>query len=959
MMLELPRIYTIPPGLAFGRSLVKGLMHHYRDNLLALSDVQLYLPNRAACRAVQQLFLEESNGQATILPRLIPLYHSDEENLVATNPYSLGEDPFLRPDIDPLERQFIFMEMILKRQDIDYTPTQAFTLAKDLARLLDESILHDIDLNHLPNLVTGDLAIHWQKNMSFLSIIQEHWPKILEERHLMDPSRRQKLILQKTTESLKLKQPDQPIIFAGFTTFNQDSLELIDMIGRLPHGCVLLPCFDPDIRIDYWDRIDERHGYYHYKNLLNRYSMAPKTVTLWPLLVDITNVKQQKTCLIQDALQPINGYDLSDSYIRMDELDVDFIQVDNEHQEAKAISLIIRSTIETPDHRTLVVTPDATTTTLLKNYLKRWDINADHTNQKPIQETALFDFFKAIIQFTVTETPSTCFACLLKHPLLNKDKVELADIHQFEISHLRNALSLNSLFHDPFKDLSDELQTYLHRILETIGFTQEVKPRHFNQWLEDHILAAEALAGHADILWQFEGSETLAQFFIKLRQLPQLTNLYLTAQQYHALFLNVTATITCTNEHKSHPRLQIIQKSDSLWYDADTIILCRLNEGVWLANNVFDTWLPLSSKKELGFIDDSIAVETLLFTHLFCQSGSIISWPQEVDNTPQLASSWTQQIFAACQKNNTIIRKNNLQPLDWLLELDKPDRIISRSAPEPSPDLTLRPSSLSVTDMRDLISDPYSVYARKILHVKPLDDMDQDFRYRDWGTLVHRIIEEFIPKCKASNWQQLFDGICNKHMSTINAYPIDLLTWQQQLQRIGHELRHLFATETRHIHQEITGDIHLTYANGAITIHGRADMILESPSDLEIIDFKTGSAPSEKKIQSLIEPQLPLLAHIANNNGFKPIQNKYVSSCSYILTKGKASTILDIKNIKNVQRITSEVQSKLDDVIDLYYIQQHPYVVGENTNARYDTYAQLKRTAEWSSPLETEEDDDE
>ena len=45
--------------------------------------------------------------------------------------------------------------------------------------------------------------------------------------------------------------------------------------------------------------------------------------------------------------------------------------------------------------------------------------------------------------------------------------------------------------------------------------------------------------------------------------------------------------------------------------------------------------------------------------------------------------------------------------------------------PAPRPPLSARPSQLSVTEIKSLIRDPYAIYAKRVLHLRPLEPLAQ------------------------------------------------------------------------------------------------------------------------------------------------------------------------------------------------------------------------------------------
>ena len=59
-------------------------------------------------------------------------------------------------------------------------------------------------------------------------------------------------------------------------------------------------------------------------------------------------------------------------------------------------------------------------------------------------------------------------------------------------------------------------------------------------------------------------------------------------------------------------------------------------------------------------------------------------------------------------------------------DLDRPGKDLQPIArPEPRPPRDARPMSLSVTEIETWLRDPYSIYARHILDLRPLEPIDE------------------------------------------------------------------------------------------------------------------------------------------------------------------------------------------------------------------------------------------
>ena len=64
-----------------------------------------------------------------------------------------------------------------------------------------------------------------------------------------------------------------------------------------------------------------------------------------------------------------------------------------------------------------------------------------------------------------------------------------------------------------------------------------------------------------------------------------------------------------------------------------------------------------------------------------------------------------------------------------------------RRAPRPSPPVELRPKRLSVTQIETLIRDPYAIYARHVLRLRPFEPLAKLPDAAERGTLIHDILE--------------------------------------------------------------------------------------------------------------------------------------------------------------------------------------------------------------------------
>ncbi|MET1026560.1 MAG: double-strand break repair protein AddB, partial [Dongiaceae bacterium] len=357
---------------------------------LQLAAMTVLLPNRRACRALQEAFLRQAGldragldgaeldpsrqakSRALLLPRLQPIGDIDEDDLAVLS--GGGDALDLPPAIDPLRRQLLLARLVMASRPRFQPESEALRwqdavrLAADLGRLLDQVETEGCDLAALGNLVTGDLAQHWQLTVNFLDILRDAWPAILREEGAIDTAVRRNLLLQRQRDLWLRHPPAGPVIAAGSTGSIPASAELIATIARLPQGCVVLPGLDRSVEDSVWAAIaeDPSHPQFGLALLLRRIGIERDAVEDWSSAAEAPIVETRRR-LIAQALMPADCTDRWSAAARL--LDpaaaaqawapVQRIDCRSRQEEAGVIALILRRHVETPGaRRAALVTPD-------------------------------------------------------------------------------------------------------------------------------------------------------------------------------------------------------------------------------------------------------------------------------------------------------------------------------------------------------------------------------------------------------------------------------------------------------------------------------------------------------------------------------------------------------------------------------------------------------------------------
>ncbi len=199
-------------------------------------------------------------------------------------------------------------------------------------------------------------------------------------------------------------------------------------------------------------------------------------------------------------------------------------------------------------------------------------------------------------------------------------------------------------------------------------------------------------------------------------------------------------------------------------------------------------------------------------------------------------------------------------------------------AAAPRPPLAARPRQLSVTQIETWLRDPYAIYARHILDLKPLDELDAAPGRADLGSAIHAALDEFVhryPRELPAEAEAELIEIGRAHFGALLSRPGAWAFWWPRFARIA---RWLVAEERAHRCKvleslsECEGSLTVLAPGGPFTLTAKADRIDRlTDGGFLLVDYKTGSVPSKKEIEAGFAPQLPLEGAILRDGRFTTI----------------------------------------------------------------------------------------
>jgi ATP-dependent helicase/nuclease subunit B len=1013
-----PRVFTIPASAPFLPTLIAALNSgqlgfEFARDPLKLAATTLYLPTRRACRLARDAFLDVLAGDAAVLPRIVAIGDIDEDEIAFAEAAAgaLAAEALTFPEaLDPLERRLLLAQMVMKwaasakvrgaegSRLVAETPAAACTLADDLARLIDDMTMRGVPWTGLDHLVDAEFDKYWQLTLEFLKLARDAWPKILNAHRAIEAVERRDHLIKAEAARLAAKK-DGPVIAAGSTGSIPATAELIATIARLPHGAVVLPGLDTNLDEASWKLIGSdppapSHPQFAMQALLARIGIARDAVT--PLAEPCG-----REWLVSEAMRPAATTEMwrkhacdADFQVHVDAAlkSMTVIEAAHAEEEALAIAVALREAVEHGKTASLV-TPDRALGRRVLAALQRWNITAEDSGGDALADTPAGVFARLAAEAALEGLPPVSLLALLKHPLLRlglgdheRDRA-LTALERAILRGPRPRRGSRGLTHalsafratkdklhpsDPRRDVSDRALDAAADLL--VRLTNAVTPLEslgraplpLAVLAERHRTVLAALAhdgGDAAVFNGADGSR-LAIAFDDLAASTAAAELLVDPSDYVELFTAALAGRVVRRQPRAGARIRIFGLLEARLTKSDRIVLGGLVEGTWPPESRSDAWLSRPMRLNLGLDlpERRIGLTAHDFAQLLGAPEVIITLAAKVGGAPTVPSRFIQRLAAvAGERWDEAIARGSTY-LAFARELDRPEQPPQPAPrPAPTPPLAARPTGLSVTDIEHWLRDPYTIYAKHILRLKPLDSVDAEPGAAERGTFIHAAIGRFTDLYKEAlpaDPVAALIALGREHFGELEDFPEARAFWWPRFERIvrwfaGWEIERRPAIAA--IDAEIKGKHEIIWPEGSFTLRGVADRIeRQADGRYVIFDYKTGSARTEKQVRTGLAPQLTLEAAILREGGFPNIPGGSVKDIAYVLLKGGEppgdTRVLSFKE-GSADSHAERALEKLKQLAKSFANESMPYysLVHPMWSTYYGAYDHLARVKEWSS----------
>ncbi len=879
-----PAVFTIPLHRAFADALVAGLIARYGREKTGLARGLLLLPNSRAVRAVQDAFVRRAGG-GLLLPRLVPIGDPELDERIGGALEPLDDAPPIPPAIDPTRRLMLLGRLVQRHHAPD--AAEALRLAGDLARTLDQLLVEDVDPQRLRHFAqdSAELSGHWQTSLDRLGAILDDWPRILAAQGRIDLADRRNRLIDALAARWRAAPPAGFVCAAGVTAGARPVGRLLRVISRLPEGMVLLPGLDLAMPDSEWDALGphdpdpetgrpkrsiETHPQFHLKLLLDRMDVGRAEVARWRWGGG-RDAPASRSRAVANAMTPPA---FTRKWLDLRPVDrrlggVRGLELADPAEEAQAIALALREALETPGRTAALVTPDRDLAARVTAHLERWGIAADDSAGRPLSRTLPGTLLVALAAAAAERFAPVPLLALIKHPLVKAGKDRLAWLDgaravDIALRGPRPAAGLAGLgLHLQGQAASwwREQAAPLLRPLET-AFADETGLAALLAAIRE---AAQALGG--DNVWAGPAGRAAADLLAALEDGAGEGPEAVAPASLPALLEHLFAAQAVRPAYGVHPRLFIWGLIEARLQQADLMILAGLNEGTWPALPAPDPWLAPRLRTELGLpsLERRIGLAAHDFAAGLGAPRVLVTRARRDARAPAIASRFWLRLEAM---TGGITRAPELAR--WARALDRPEGP-PMPARQPAPTPRERPGRISVTEVDRLKADPFAFYARRILGLLALDEVDADPTAAWRGTAVHKVLEDWMREddCDPAKLRRRAEDF----LAGAEAHPLMRALWQPRLIEAVDFIAATVADNRAAGRIPLVAEAKGEIGFAGVRLRGTADRIDRlADGGLAIVDYKTGKPPTNKAVEAGFSLQLGLLGLIADRGGFDGVE---------------------------------------------------------------------------------------
>ena len=901
-----PGVFALPTHADFPKHLIAGLEQRMADSAPETWAKTTIIVNTE--RMARRLRAILSDGSARFFPKIFTVTDIAGHAGLDLGIFGL---PKQRPGLRRRLELAQLVEKLLQAEPELAPMSSAYALADSLAGLLDEMHDEGVPVEALRALDLSAHSEHWGRALRFLEIVL---PFAEADQGLLDAAACFRLATDTLVEKWASAAPNDPILLAGSTGSRGTTAVLMDAIAKLPQGAVILPGFDFDQPQHIWDQMaasdaGEDHPQDRLSQVLQRLELKASDVHPWDQTIASSS---PRGALFSLALRPApvtdqwrkDGPRLSNLAKACEGMTL--VEADTPRVEAAAIAYRLRQALAEGQTAALI-TPDRMLTRQVTAALDLWRITPDDSAGRPLALSAPGRFLRQVSDLTAAQVTSEALIAILKHPLTAtaKDRrgphLRLTRLFEMWLRRTGPSYPTPALIQTWARTEDDpEAKGWADWVCDVLSSCDAIHAGPLRSIL-NQVLSLVDLIASGDVsrddtgqLWLEEAGEKVQSVIAELTEEADAGGTY-TSRSFADLLNAVLQNETVRDAVSSDPRIMIWGTLEARVQGADLVILGGLNDGIWPSQPSPDPWLNRQMRKDAGLTlpDRRIGLQAHDFQQAVAAETVILTRARRDSDAETVPSRWLNRLTNLLSGIGpqgedclSAMRSRGDMLLGEVAALERPTKTLTPAPrPEPAPPAFARPTKLSFTDVEKLRRDPYHIYAKHVLRLRPLNDLRKAPDARLRGQVLHKVFEVFT----RSTWDGLPDDArdllmqaADEVLASAEGWTAAERQWRVHIDRIADGFL-IAETQRRKFASpfalEVNGSLKIP---GGGRLFGRADRVdVTDTGELVLYDYKSGAPPSPKIIEHY-NRQLHLEAAVAEASGFKGVPAATVAEIAFL-----------------------------------------------------------------------------
>ncbi|KIE05032.1 hypothetical protein NF27_EY01280 [Candidatus Jidaibacter acanthamoeba] len=872
--------------------LAKDISTKFNDIYIA-NKVVVVLPSRRAVRNLKSKLLSLSRDKICFLPQIIT-FSDIPNNLILFNSICDSLDMRLPEIIDSFSLDLIVLEIIEEIKSL-YPSFKTFQ-DKKISSYIKKFFIKFFTYNQCASSVVIDNPDYEIFN------------------YLLDAFNQKLKSINKVTEQqlrneaiIRLKnawntQKAGSYIYSVLPTSNTPYIfDFLKLVVARKNAEIIISGLEHPIDLIEWESTTEKHANFFIKNFVSYIGLNIGQVNCLPMSQVATN-------------------------------DYKIIEAKNEIEEGRQIALAIVDHINSNIHNIGIVTENRVVAKLIKENLKRYNLEINDTVARNLIDLNEVKFFLLIFELATSNSlDKVALLSFLKHPLTN---LTINEVEEFEINYFRIPKIYNSLF---------EVLNQIENSEQYIGITQAIKAvlefkpkilsgKNFYSFFSEHLRYFNALVSE-EIRNSLPSLDYLTDLKMELKPLTY-AHKPIKIRRYKELLIKILSEQSYRDEEFIE-EVQILTPLEARLQSFDLVIIPSLNEGNF--PDITRDWPLIDSSLAAQFnfpnYQEPLGFGAHDFKSLISNKRIILSRSQYSQGKETTESRFLSQLKVATSIEQ--VNYNSTEDLE-IFEYTPSPRA------NPKPPLSARPKKFSVSSVERLIYNPYVYYAKYILSLTPLDELDVTSIKRDFGIHLHKALSEIFEQTFPLSAEEFTNDLLNKFKAYAEKSVLNdsntLQFWLKRVERIAPWLYDYEKDVLPNLKGSLTEkrkEVNLNIANTTILISAIFDRVmLYKDGGIKIIDYKTGYTPSQKEVDKGLSPQFPI-----ENLILREVMNTDNISQEYIELRGKK----DIANSKPITVDSKVSRTELIKLITMFLDPNQGYFtsIDLEKNQRFKEYHHL------------------